>query len=83
MARGQYAEEKARRKAALRAFRAVQRQADSAIERLERRIFTLQGRKTIITRVAVITLRPLWNEFIRKVKEMETTLADLLTVIDV
>lgn len=66
--------------AALRSARKVQRAADTAIEVLERRMFRMLDRKTIIDRESALTLVPLWNDFIAKAKAMEKALADFISV---
>ena len=83
MAQRGYVEEKNRRKQALRSLRRFQRQADSSIERIERRIVALSNRKTIITREAAMSLAPLWNDFIRNVRSFETGFADFLAIVNV
>ena len=75
------AELKRERLAALREFRKLERTADSAIEVLERRIFRLLERKTIIDYEAALTLVPLYNDFVAKVQIMEKGLADFLEVV--
>lgn len=65
---------------ALRAARKVQRTADTAMEVLERRIFRLLDRKTIIDGDSAMTLVPLWNDFIAKARLMEAALADFIMI---
>jgi len=74
------AELKRERLAALREARKVQRTADTAMEVLERRIFRMLDRKTIIDRESALTLVPLWNDFIAKARLMEAALADFISI---
>ncbi|MBA7549402.1 hypothetical protein ES705_41883 [subsurface metagenome] len=72
---------KSERVQAARAARRLQRAADSAIERLERRMDTLIARKQIIDRESAATLVPLYNDFRNKVRIMENGIADFITVV--
>lgn len=74
---------KRRRLLALRAARRIEREADSAIERIERRMFTLLNRKTIIDQEAALTMVPLWNDFRKKVGVLERALADFISIVSV
>lgn len=75
-----FAEIRRERKEALRDVRKVQRAMDSSIERLERRIFTLLNRKTVIDRPAALTLVPLWNNFIETGSKFQRALADFIEI---
>ena len=75
-----FAELKRQRKQALRGVRRIERSADTAIEKLERRIFRMLGRKTIIDRESALTLVPLYNEFIAEVRKLEKAIADFISV---
>ncbi|MBA7550014.1 hypothetical protein ES705_42519 [subsurface metagenome] len=68
------------RKAALREVRRVQRATDTQIERIERRLFVLLDRKTLITRDVAMAFVPMWNKFFSQVKELERALADFISV---
>ena len=68
---------------AARAARRLQRAADSAIERVERRLDTLIARKTIIDRETAMTLVPLYNDFRDKVRTMEKGLADFISIVSI
>lgn len=72
---------KRERKDGLRALRRLQREADTSIERLERRIFRLLDRKTPLNLESAETLVPLYNDFVKKAVAMENGLTDLLTLI--
>lgn len=74
------AELQRQRKSSLREVRRRQRAADTAIERIERRLFTLLDRKTLITREVALSLVPLWNDYIAKTRDLEKGLADFISV---
>ncbi len=76
-----FAEIKRVRKTALRHVRRAERAADSAIERLERRIFTLLDRKTIIDRDAALTMDPLYRDFFERVRQTERALRDFYEIV--
>jgi len=78
-----FGELKRNRKNALRGVKREQRALDSSLERLERRIETLRGRKTIIDREAALTLVPLWNDFAIKIRTVEKSLADFISVVSI
>lgn len=75
-----YTEVKRERQAALRGVRSAQRATDSALERLERRLFRLLDRKTIIDREAALTIVPLYGDFTKEVRRMENAITDFITV---
>lgn len=75
------AELKRQRLASLRSVRRIQRAADTAIEKIERRLSSLSNRKTIIDAEAALTLVPLYNDFRDKVRTMEKALADFISVV--
>lgn len=68
------------RKAALRAYRRTQRRADTLIERVERRIFQLLDRKTLIVNEDLQSLVNFHNEFIAQVRVMERDLVSLIEI---
>lgn len=74
---------KRQRIAAARAARRLQRDADTSIERIERRLFVLISRKSIIDQESAMTLVPLYNDFKRKVGRMEKGLADFISVVHI
>lgn len=74
------AELQGQRKKALREVRRRQRAADTAVEKLERRIFRLLDRKTLISSESMETLIPLWNEFIKNVRDLEHGIADAISI---
>lgn len=74
------AELQRQRKQALREVRRRERAADTAIEKIERRLYTLQDRKTLITEEAASTLVPLWNDFQSKNRDLEKGLADFISI---
>lgn len=51
--------------AALRVFRRAQRALDSALEKVEREIFRLRARKTLIQGDDVLKLIALWDQGVR------------------
>jgi len=69
------------RKKAAREARRKQRLADTAIEKIERRLFALIDRKTLITTEAAETLVPLYNDFKKKASDMEKALADFIGIV--
>lgn len=69
------------RKQALREVRRRQRAADTLIERLERRIFALLERKTLIDEEDAVELYDRWfRPFMDAVKSLEQGLADFIDV---
>jgi len=78
-----FTEEKKRRKDAVRAARRLERQVDTSLEKLERRLLRLIQFKEIITRANVETIVPMWNDFTRDVRELEKGLADMISIISV
>ena len=66
---------------ALRAFRRVERTADTSIEKLERRIYRMLESKRAITIESAKTLVPLYNDFWAKAQNMQNALTDLLILI--
>lgn len=76
-----FAELQRERRAAVAEVRRRQRAADTAIERLERRLLKLRDRKTLIDAEAVMTLNPLWRDFIRKVNSTEVGIIDLMNIV--
>lgn len=78
-----YARLKHDRKSALRGVKREQRALDSSLERLERRLEVLRSRKTIIDREAALTLVPLWNDFVEKLRIVEKVLADFISVVSI
>ncbi len=75
-----FAEIKRERLAMLRLVRRQQRAFDSSLERLERRIFTLLSRKTVIDRRTALTLVPLYNDMIRGVEAFERSITNFIYV---
>lgn len=75
------AQVQSQRKAALREVRRRERAADSQIERIERRLFTLLDRKSLITPEAALTLVPLWSEFVSLSKRLEQGLSDFFEIV--
>lgn len=73
------AEVQRERKSYLREFRRRERAADTAIERVERRIFRLLARKTLIIGSDISMLVNDYNDFVAKVRDMEKALADVYT----
>lgn len=78
-----YTAEKSRRKAAVRDVRRAQREVDSALERIERRLFRLLRFKDIITRENLVSLIPMYNEYVAKQRVLEKALADLFAIVSV
>ena len=78
-----FAELKRNRKNALRGVKREQRALDSSLERLERRLEALRGRKTIIDREAALTIVPLWNDFAAKIRIVEKAIADFISTVSV
>ena len=78
-----FTEAKRARKEAVRATRRVQRQVDTSLEKIERRLFRLLEFKEIITRENVESLIPMYNDFIEKVRRLEKALADMISIINV
>lgn len=70
------------RKAALRELRRRQRECDSQIERMERRIFTLLDRKSLITAESIVSLAEQWNKFVQLSRRVEQGLIDLITIVN-
>jgi len=68
------------RKSALRECRRRQRKADTAIEKIERRLFRLLDRKTLITEEDAMKLVPEWNDFMKQVRDLEHGLADFISI---
>lgn len=62
----------------LRAVRAVERTCDSSIERLERRLDTLIGRKTLIDKQSLLSLVDMINDFNTKADQLNGAVGDLL-----
>ena len=78
------AEYKKRVNAALREVRRRQRSADSSIERMERRIFALLDRKTLVDEEDAIELYDkYYKDFIQKVKHLEKGLIDFYGILSV
>lgn len=77
------AELQRRRKEALREARRRQRALDTQIERIERKIFSLLDRKTLITREDALNLVPMWNEFTKLAQQTERGLTDFISVCSV
>lgn len=75
------AQVQSQRKAALREVRRRERALDSQIERVERRLFVLLDRKSLVTPESVISLANLWSEYQRLNKAMEQGLIDLFTIV--
>ena len=75
------AQVQSQRKAALREVRRRERAADSQIERIERRIFTLLDRKSLITPEAALTLVPLWSDYVSLNKKLEQGLSDFFEIV--
>jgi len=71
------------RKRAAREARRRQRAADTSIERIERRLFALIERKTLITPEAAETLVPLWNDYSSKNRDLEHALADFIAIVSI
>lgn len=69
------------RKSAAREVRRKERDADTSIEKIERRIFALIERKTLITPEAAMSLVPLWNDFKAKVTDLEKSIADFIGIV--
>jgi len=67
------------RKAALREVRRRERAADTAIEKIERRLYTLLDRKTLITHEVALTIVPYWNDFLSRVNDLEAGITDFIT----
>jgi len=67
------------RKQALREVRRRERAADTAIEKIERRLFTLLDRKTLITHEVALTIVPYWNDFLSRVNDLEAGITDFIT----
>ena len=76
-----FAQIRMERKRALRAVRLRQREMDSAIERMERRIFALLRRKTVLTVKDAKDLNALWNSIGDPVNRVANTLADFNDVV--
>jgi hypothetical protein len=77
-----FAELQRQRKAALREVRRRQRAADSSLERMERRIFNLLDRKTLIDVEDAIELYDkYYAEFVTLVKSTETALVNFYNII--
>lgn len=74
------AEERRKRKAGLRQVRRTQRTFDTAIEKLERRIFRLLDRKTLITIESASDLTDLYEDVLRAQRQFEADLAAFLTL---
>lgn len=70
----------AERKRALRAVRRAQRAWDTEIEKLERRIFEVLAKKTLVTRLNVGGIVFMYNLTIAKQKELESQLANFIEV---
>lgn len=77
-----YTEEKQKRIRALRAFKRIEHDTDTDLERLERRCDRLLKNKYTITKESALTLVPLFNDFISGVRKMEKGLADLFSIIN-
>ena len=72
------------RKAYLREVRRRQRAADTAIERMERRLFALLDRKTLIdAEDALDFVDRYWKPFWETVKDLEKGLADWMSSMQV
>lgn len=67
------------RKAALREVRRRERATDTAIEKIERRLFVLLDRKTLITHEVALTIVPYWNAFLSRVNDLEAAVTDFIT----
>jgi hypothetical protein len=75
------AQVKRQRLSALREVRRRQRATDTSIERLERRLFRMLRRKTVIdTDDAAALYEDYWRPFFDRVRELEQSLADFITV---
>ncbi|MBA7552677.1 hypothetical protein ES705_45247 [subsurface metagenome] len=77
------AELQRQRKSALREVRRRQRAADSSMERLERRLFALIDRKTLISPESALTLIPLWNDLIKGVRDVENGITDFISITNI
>jgi len=60
----------------------LEHDADSAIERIERRIEGLAKLKYVITRENAMSLVPLYADFTKKVIKMEMGLADFFSIVN-
>lgn len=77
-----YTDEKQRRLQALRAFKRLEHDADTSIEKLERRCDRLLKNKYTITKESALTIIPLMQDFINKIQDMEKGIADLFAIIN-
>lgn len=68
------------RKNALREVRRRERTADSQIERLEREIFRLLDRKTLLTVENAISLTDKYRTFVALVTDLEKSIVDFVEV---
>lgn len=77
-----YTQEKNRRLKALRDFKRLEHACDTALELIERRIERIQKNRYTVTKETALTLVPLHNDFIARVRDMEKGLADLFQIIN-
>jgi len=79
---GQDARVKKERRDSLKVFRAAEKQTDTSLERLERRILRMLENKGALTVESCETLLPLYETFINNTVNMEKTLEDLLIIVN-
>ena len=76
-----FAEIRTERKNALRYVRRTQRAFDTELERMERTIFRLLDRKTVLTGDDALRISRMWNAVNGKARDFEKGLAEFYTVV--
>ena len=73
-----FAQIRAERKKSLRQVKALERKTDTSLEIFERRIERILKNVTYIDRETAMTLVPLYNNFIKTLRNLEQGVADYI-----
>ena len=70
------------RKAGVRELRRTQRALDTQVERIERRLYQLLDRKTLIDRDDAVWMVNLWIKLLELLGNMERALTDFVEIVN-